>query len=315
MSCGESRIDDPSGRIDVGTLRGVMDGSAPAGPPLRSPIGTALPPPASAPAGWYPDPFVAGGRRFFDGRGWTGHAISVAAPAPRHPTLPMAAAIGAIAVLAASLLAARLLTVNIVRFDLPIVVYVTILALVAYGPPAWWCWYATGRWGTGDRRTDLGLHLRWSDAGWGPVVWLAALGGQITVTLVVMALQIPLSGNVEDVRDMDLDRTYVITQAITAVVAAPIIEEIVFRAVILRGFLSRMPWVAAVILQGLLFGIAHVGTADGAGNVGLAIVLGGVGVVFGGAAFFLRRIGPTILAHAIFNGVVLLLVLTVDLSG
>ena len=41
-------------------------------------------------------------------------------------------------------------------------------------------------------------------------------------------------------------------------------------------------------------------------------MLAGVGVVFGGAAFFLRRIGPTILAHAIFNGVVLIIVLTVD---
>ena len=86
-----------------------------------------------------------------------------------------------------------------------------------------------------------------------------------------------------------------------------------FRGVILRGFLSRMKWVAAVILQGALFGAAHIGTADGAGNIGLALVLGGVGVVFGGAAFFLRRIGPTILGHAIFNGVVLIIVLTVDL--
>ena len=144
-------------------------------------------------------------------------------------------------------------------------------------------------------------------------MWLAALGGQIVMVIVVTITHIPLSGNVDDVRDVDLDRTYVITQAITAVVAAPIVEEIVFRGVILRGFLSRMQWVAAVILQGVLFGAAHVGTADGAGNIGLALVLGGVGVVFGGAAFFLRRIGPTILGHAIFNGVVLIIVLTVDL--
>ena len=74
-----------------------------------------------------------------------------------------------------------------------------------------------------------------------------------------------------------------------------------------------MRWVAAVVLQGLLFGAAHVGTADGVGNIGLAVVLAGVGVVFGGAAYLLRRIGPTILAHAIFNGVVLIIVLTVDL--
>jgi membrane protease YdiL (CAAX protease family) len=294
--------------------------SRPAGPPLRAPASTAsptspaFPPPSTAPAGWYPDPFGQVGRRYFDGRGWTAHtAFAAPARAVPHPTLPIQAAIGAIAVLTASLLAARLLTANILRYDLPIVVYVAILASVAYGPSAWWSWYAAGRWGHGDQRTDLGLRFRWSDLGWGPVVWLAALGGQIVMVIVVTLTRIPLSGNVDDVRDMDLDRTYVITQAIAAVIAAPIVEEIVFRGVILRGFLSRMRWVAAIILQGVLFGAAHVGTADGAGNIGLALVLGGVGALFGGAAFFLRRIGPTMLGHAIFNGVVLIIVLTVDL--
>ena len=274
-----------------------------------------LPPPAGAPAGWYPDPFGQPAQRYYDGRGWTDH-LAVNAPALRpaavpHRTLPIEAALGAIAVLAASLLVARVLTANLLRFDLPVVAYVVILAVVAYGPSVWWAWYATARWGTGDRRTDLGLHWRWSDAGWGPVVWLAAVGGQIAMVAVVTVLHIPLTGNVEDLRDLDLDRTYVISQAIVAVVAAPVVEEIVFRGMILRGFLSRLPWVAAVIAQGLLFGAAHVGTAEGAGNIGLALVLGAVGVVFGGAAYLLRRIGPTIIAHVIFNGVVLIIVLTV----
>jgi membrane protease YdiL (CAAX protease family) len=291
-----------------------MDGSSPAAPPRRIP-GVPLPPPTGAPAGWYPDPFGAPGRRYFDGRAWTGHAARASADPAPHPTLPIRAALGALAVLAASLIAARLLTANILRFDLPIVAYVGILVVVAYGPSVWWTWYATGRWGTGDRRADLGLRLRWSDAGWGPIVWLCALGGQIVVALVVTLLHIPLSGNLDDISDLDLDRTYVISQAITAVVAAPIVEEIVFRGVVLRGFLSRLPWVPAVLLQGLLFGVAHVGTASGAGNIGLALVLGGVGVMFGGAAFLLRRIGPTILGHAIFNGVVLVIVLTVDLPS
>ena len=52
----------------------------------------------------------------------------------------------------------------------------------------------------------------------------------------------------------------------------------------------------------------------GTGNIGLVLVLGAVGVVFGGAAYLLRRIGPTILAHAIFNGVVMVIVLTVELN-
>ena len=93
-------------------------------------------------------------------------------------------------------------------------------------------------------------------------------------------------------------------------VLAPIVEELVFRGLILAGFMSRMNWVWAVIAQGIVFGIAHVDPARGAGNVGLALILSSVGVVFGGAAYLLRRIAPTMLAHAILNAIVLVVVLT-----
>jgi membrane protease YdiL (CAAX protease family) len=102
----------------------------------------------------------------------------------------------------------------------------------------------------------------------------------------------------------------VISLLISAVVAAPLVEEAVFRGLVLRGFLSRMRWVPAVLLQGVLFGVAHVDPERGAGNIGLALVLAAVGVVLGGAAYLLRRIGPTIIAHAILNGVVMAVVLT-----
>ncbi len=34
----------------------------------------------AAPPGWYPDPWVWGGQRFFDGAGWTGYAVPPPAP-------------------------------------------------------------------------------------------------------------------------------------------------------------------------------------------------------------------------------------------
>ena len=40
------------------------------------------------------------------------------------------------------------------------------------------------------------------------------------------------------------------------------------------------------------------------------MVLSAVGAALGFGAYLLRRIGPTIVAHAIFNGVVLIIVLT-----
>jgi membrane protease YdiL (CAAX protease family) len=66
----------------------------------------------------------------------------------------------------------------------------------------------------------------------------------------------------------------------------------------------------AIGLQGVLFGVAHVDPVRGVGNVGLALVLSGVGVAFGVSAYLARRLGPTVIAHAIFNGVVMAIVLS-----
>jgi len=226
------------------------------------------------------------------------------------PTLPLVAAMGAIAVLTASLLASKYLLDAVVGFGWPVVVYVALLAAVGYGPSLWWCWFASRRWGTGHLGTDIGLTPRWADLGWGPLIWLGAIAAQVVVGAVVIGLGLPFAGNTEGIDEIRADRTYVVSLVITAVIAAPIVEEMVFRGVVMRGLRNRLRVVAAVLAQGLLFGLAHVDPVRGSGNVGLVLVFAGVGVAFGVAAVLLGRIGPTIVAHAIFNGVVLVIVLT-----
>ena len=102
-----------------------------------------------------------------------------AEPAPVVPTLPVVAAVGAIGVLTTSLVVSKYLLDAIVGFGWPVVVYVALLIAVAYGPSVWWCRFASRRWGTDDLGADIGLRPQWSDLGWGPVVWLGALGAQI----------------------------------------------------------------------------------------------------------------------------------------
>ena len=273
----------------------------------------ALPPPTTAPAGWYPDPEWPGRPRWFDGRQW-GPPLPVAptlAPPPApHPTLPMRAALGALAILLASLVAGRLVAERLGRYEWPVVSYVAILVVIGYGPSVWWCRYVSRRWGTGRWRDDLGFRFRWSDLGWGPLVWFAAVATQVAVAAIVLAADVPTSSNTDGVGEVDADRGYVIAVLVSAVVAAPLVEELVFRGVVLRGFVGRLGPFVSVVLQGLLFGAAHVDPARGEGNVGLAIILSGVGIAFGVAAYLFRRIGPTIAAHAIFNAVVLTIVLT-----
>jgi membrane protease YdiL (CAAX protease family) len=225
-------------------------------------------------------------------------------------TLPVVAAVGAVSVLTVSLLGSKLLLDALVGFGWPVAVYVALLATVGYGPSLWWCRFASRRWGTGQLRADIGLTPRLSDLGWGPVIWLGAIVAQIAVGAVVIALDVPIVGNTEGIEELTADRTYVVSIVISAVVAAPIVEEMVFRGVVMRGLASRLPIVAVVVVQGLLFGAAHVDPVRGVGNVGLVLVLSGVGIAFGVAVALLGRIGPTMVAHAIFNAAVLLVVLT-----
>jgi len=278
---------------------------------LRPP--SRLAPPTGFQAGWYPDPHGYPLMRYYDGRAWTGTTTGVLSAKPdlgRHPVLPVGVAFGAVVVLIASLIASRYLLDALIDLEWPILVYALISIAAGYGPSLWWCWYASQRWGTGRPARDLGLSFRWSDAGWGPVVWISAFACEVVTILLVQATGIPLVGNTEGIGELDVDRTYVIALLITAVVAAPFVEEVVFRGLMMRGLLSRLAVVPAVAVQGVLFGMAHVDPVRGTGNIGLALILAAVGVAFGGAAYLLRRLGPVIIAHAIFNGVVMAIVLT-----
>ena len=225
-------------------------------------------------------------------------------------TMPLVAALGAIGVLSASLLASKYALDAVVDLGWPVAVYVAMLAAIGYGPSLWWCRHASRRWGTGQLGPDIGFTPRFADLGWGPVIWLGAIAAQAVVGAIIVALGLPLVSNTEGLDEISADRTYVVSLVITAVIAAPIVEEMVFRGVVMRGLRSRMPIVMVVIVQGLLFGVAHVDPVRGVGNVGLVLVLSGVGIAFGVAVALLGRIGPSIVAHALFNGAVLLIVLS-----
>lgn len=285
-------------------------------PSFPSPAGHL--PAGQAPApGWYHDPSASteGGwvaLRWWDGVGWTPYTTREAAPAgpEPHPVLGVPAALGALAILLVSLIGSRFLLDTLVQFGWPVIVYVAISGVVGYGPALLWCWYTSRRWGTGRMRHDLGIRIRWSDLGWGPLTWVAAVTTQLALAALVIGLGIPTQSNTEGIDELGADRSYVVSILILAVVAAPIVEELVFRGVVLRGFLGAMPVVAAVGLQGVLFGLAHVDPIRGTGNIGLVIILSGVGVVFGVSAYLLRRVVVVMIAHAIFNGVVMIIVLT-----
>jgi len=268
--------------------------------------GGLLPPPAVP--GWYPDPWFAQRERYYDGTQWT--AQMRLAPKPKHPTLPIQIAIGGLVSMAVPLVASRFVLRSLAQFKWPIAVYVVLLAVLAYGPPLLFWRYASRRWGSGHARKDIGLTMRWADLGWGPVTWLAAFAAQIVIGMIILATKIPVQNNTDSIRAARDNAGYVVPMLIVAVLAAPIIEEIIFRGLVMRGFLSTMRPAAAIGLQGVLFGAAHFDPARGVGNVGLIMILSAVGVVLGGSSYLLRRLAPNMIAHAILNSITMAIVLS-----
>lgn len=274
----------------------------------------ALPPPGGPPAGWYPDP-GGYGLRYFDGWQWGPYAYGAPAPAATpvergpHPTLPLWAALGALVVLALSLVVQHTVARLLDDADLPILATAGIGIVLAYGPSLAWAWHVLGRMGGGIGR--LGWKFRWVDAGWGPLTWLGSVIAEVTVVLVATRLfDVPFESNVGTTDD-DVTAAYVTAMILSACVAAPLVEELIFRGVVLRGLVGRIGVIAAVPVQGVLFGLAHIDPIDrGWGNIGLVLALSTVGCGLGLVTVLTRRIGAAIVAHTLLNGFVLTMVLT-----
>jgi membrane protease YdiL (CAAX protease family) len=79
------------------------------------------------------------------------------------------------------------------------------------------------------------------------------------------------------------------------VVIGPVAEEMLFRGIILRGFLAKVPARRAVFLSALLFGIAHLNVYQLVSATLLGLPLGWLYVRF-------RSVLPGIFLHAAMNG-------------
>lgn len=239
--------------------------------------------------------------------------VGLRPPPPPHPTLPMTAAWGAVVCTAIPLILAPLVVGSLESLRLPLPAFLALVVVASYGPAIAWWWVASGRYGTGRRRDDVGLILRPADLGWGPLTWLACLSAQVLVGAIVMWAGVPFTSNTEGLGDRSSDGEFVLSVVVLAVVVAPVVEEIVFRGLVMRGLLRRFAAPTAIGIQAALFGIAHVDPSRGSGNAGLVIVLTTVGVVLGGAAYAFRRISASIIAHSILNAAALAAVF-LDLS-
>jgi CAAX protease family protein len=155
---------------------------------------------------------------------------------------------------------------------------------------------SSGQWGTGRVRIDFGWWVRPTDALRAIVVmWAAGMAGAVAT--------IPWGGETSSNADWltDADMVSAAIFAAFAIVAAPLIEELVFRGLLQRALTSRYGAGPAIVLQGLAFGLYHFNLRGGADNLPTMVYLAADGMVFGAAAHRWKRLGPTILAHALTN--------------
>ncbi|HZU79356.1 MAG TPA: CPBP family intramembrane glutamic endopeptidase, partial [Acidimicrobiales bacterium] len=103
----------------------------------------------------------------------------------------------------------------------------------------------------------------------------------------------------------------IVVIGVLTVAVVPLVEELVFRGLFLRGALRafegagrRLGPALAVVLTGIAFGLAHLEALE---TLGLAAF----GMVLAYLAYRAGRLGPSILAHATFNLVAIVSVATV----
>jgi CAAX protease family protein len=174
---------------------------------------------------------------------------------------------------------------------------------------------ASRKGGTGGVASDMGLRFRPVDFALGPAVGLA---GQL---LLLPLLYFPLEHLIPNLSQR-LDQSAkhltggfpgadLAVIAVLTVVVVPVVEELVFRGLFLRGALRAFSKAGrvlgptlAIVCTGVIFALAHFEPLE---ILGLAAF----GIVLSFMAWRLGRLGPCITAHATFNLVALVAVATV----
>lgn len=160
--------------------------------------------------------------------------------------------------------------------------------------------------GSGRSRRDYRVSFRFSDLAGIPIGIVSQL---LLLPLVYWPLQRwwPNTFSSDDVeqraRDLwdKVDGGWVVGLVLVVVIGAPVIEEMVYRGLLLQSLQGRLHDFLALLVSAVWFAAIHLQPVEFPGLFTFAIVLGLCFMVTG-------RLGSAILAHAAFNATALLLV-------
>jgi membrane protease YdiL (CAAX protease family) len=153
--------------------------------------------------------------------------------------------------------------------------------------------------GTGSLVSDFGLRL------WVGDLWIVPAGmGLAAVLSAAVAPLSHLSGGQEQqvVSDLkDASGAKLVVLVLLAGLAAPVVEELLFRGLLLRALLRRMPAVGAVAVSGVAFGLVHFIGGEALGTAVALPALVTLGVISAAVAVRTGDLSRSILLHAGFN--------------
>jgi membrane protease YdiL (CAAX protease family) len=220
---------------------------------------------------------------------------------PVDPTFPAEALPLAIGGIVATVLAGRLLSsVLLERVAAPVELKIIAFYAVVFGGLWSTCKVASTRLGTGQPFRDLGWSWRPSD------MW-RGLGGFFLARLAHAVAILPWIGELDRLSRLTEGYEHVSTVtfvifSISAVVGAPVLEELAFRGLLQRSLASAVGQRWAIVLQAAAFGVYHYIPEIGSLNAPYVTGLAAAGVVLGWLARRARRLGPSVATHVLMNG-------------
>jgi membrane protease YdiL (CAAX protease family) len=156
--------------------------------------------------------------------------------------------------------------------------------------------------GTHSIVQDFGFRFRWRDLGFGLA---GAIVGRIIATVSILPLPLLDPGGGERGRRTivsdDVTGWTWAAVAFVACVGAPVIEELFFRGLLQNRLVQRYGVGVGIPVASVLFGAAHLIGWEGLPTAVNAWAVTFGGLVLGATYHYSRRLGASIIAHALFN--------------